>query len=136
MPHAICDNGHLWFWRNQRGNRKPETCRDCGLPLFAAKFDYKADRYVKYVPSVQPKRHSELCAICGKRRMVPSWRSKRVEADTEYWMPHPNQTRKQVIKAGSIVCWSHVPATEREPETPVAIMLAQALQANNRGQDV
>ena len=82
-------------------------CADCGQPLHQAAWNSDLGTYVRVEPKHITGRKKEHCALCGKARLVPSAKGKRVETDTEYWKPWPNESEKQMVKAEEMVCWHH-----------------------------
>jgi hypothetical protein len=121
MPAAICDQGHVREWRNQRGVRlSAMRCAECGGALHLAKWAGYENGVTRYVRVESKGAAGPLvpCAICGRKRRAAKSNAKTLEADTvfEVWRPgwiatDPNtiRTAQVTIKAGSVICWLHNP---------------------------
>ncbi len=96
----------------------------CGLLLHQAVYEHEARTYVKRSSPAVSGRKLAQCAICGRRRMVPSSNAKTVDVDTQFIAPRqhvsvvemvlngPVEAPTVLVKAGSVICWYHKAASD------------------------
>lgn len=108
--NGICDNGHVVYWRNTKGSRKPESCYEsgCGAAIHNARIG--ADG--KFERSASPGRKGVRllpCAVCGRKRRVPSGYAHVLTEDTRFriWQGFERDASEITVDAGKPVCWYH-----------------------------
>lgn len=104
MPAAICDQGHVTLWRNQRGSRLSELrCDTCGQAVSRA--DYRDGSYQKAEPRQREQGGKAIvCPICGKKRLTTG-RVRTFDHDATFYTYDRRESR--LIPAGTLVCWFH-----------------------------
>ena len=119
---AICKTCHkTTYWRNQRGNSMPKTC-SCGGELVRAVMT--RDGYTEAQRPASVKRTAAVCALCGRKGMLPGRMVKLSELRT-YLVSETTmrgllgslfsrQLKKEQLGPGAIVCWSHESVEEHQ----------------------